>query len=217
MAVKFCTPAMEEDFLELRARAVAYAPGALLFAQGDACDTIMYIRRGEIQLSVISPLGQEAQVGTLGPGDFIGEEALTMHPVHSEAAHALVATSVFVLTKMQMHGLLHSNRALKTHFIAHLLKRNSRLEDDLVNQLFNSAEKRLARTLLLVSGLDKDDVLSDRLPPLSQLTLAQTIGTTRSRVNLLLNKFRRLGFICYGADGFVVNRSLRSVVHCEHD
>jgi CRP-like cAMP-binding protein len=163
-------------------------------------------------LSVLSHAGKEAVVATLGPGDFLGEGALAGYPLRLETATATAATTVLVVPKRQMVRLLHSHHELSDRFIAHMLTRNARLEADLIDQLFNSSEKRLARTLLLLARYGKGNVVHSVVPSISQETLAEMIGTTRSRVNFFLNKFRKLGFIGYDADGLTVNPSLLTVV-----
>jgi CRP/FNR family cyclic AMP-dependent transcriptional regulator len=202
-------------FLEsagLGKRIVNYARRDVIFSQGDPCDNVMYLQRGGIQLSVISHSGKEAIVSTLRAGDFLGEGALAGHPVRLETATATMASAVLVIPKRQMIRLLHSEHAFSDRFIAYMLVRNARLEADLVDQLFSSSEKRLARTLLLLARYGKGDKPRRVLPTVSQETLAEMIGTTRSRVNFFLNKFRRLGFIGYNADGLTINPSLLTVV-----
>lgn len=167
----------------------------------------MYLRSGRIQLSVLSQTGKEAIVATLGPGDFLGEGALAGHPVRLETARATMASTVLVVPKRQMIRLLHSQHALSDRFIAHMLVRNTRLEADLVDQLFNSSEKRLARTLLMLARYGKVNQPQRVVPRVSQEALAEMVGTTRSRVNFFLNKFRKLGFIKYDAGGLTINPS----------
>jgi CRP/FNR family cyclic AMP-dependent transcriptional regulator len=193
-------------------RVRTYARDGVLFAQGDPCDSVMYVRRGRVQLSVVSHSGREAIVATLGQGDFLGEGALAGHPIRLETAIATTAATVLVVPKRQMIKLLHSQHALSDRFIAHMLVRNARLEADLVDQLFNSSEKRLARTLLLLGRYGNSDKPLRMLPTVSQETLAEMVGTTRSRVNFFLNKFRKLGFIRYDARGLTINPSLLTVV-----
>jgi|SRR5476649_2100390 len=203
-----------QAFLEsagLGKRVVTYARADVVFSQGDPCDSVMYLRSGAIRLSVLSHAGKEAIVATLSPGDFLGEGALAGHPVRLETATANAASSVLVVPKRQMIRLLHSQSGFSDRFIAHMLIRNARLEADLVDQLFNSSERRLARTLLLLSRYGKGDK-PQRVPPISQEALAEMIGTTRSRVNFFLNKFRKLGFIQYDADGLTVHSALLAVV-----
>jgi len=202
-------------FLEsagLGKQVVSYAPGDVIFSQGDACDSVMYLRSGGIRLSVLSHAGKEAIVATLSAGDFLGEGALAGHPVRLETARATVASTLLVVPKQKMMDLLHSEHALSDRFIAHMLIRNARLEADLVDQLFNSSEKRLARTLLLLARYGNGDKPQRVLPAVSQETLAEMVGTTRSRVNFFLNKFRDLGFIDYGPDGLTIHSSLLTVV-----
>jgi CRP/FNR family cyclic AMP-dependent transcriptional regulator len=204
-----------QTFLEsagLGKRIVPYARGIVIFSQGDPTDSVMYLRTGGIQVSVLSHAGKEAIVATLVPGDFLGEGALAGHTVRLETATATMPSSVLVIPKQKMIQLLHSEHALSDRFIAHMLVRNTRLEADLVDQLFNSSEKRLARTLLLLARYGKADKSQRVLPPVSQETLAEMVGTTRSRVNFFLNKFRRLGFIDYDAGGLTVHHSLLTVV-----
>ncbi len=202
-------------FLEapgLKKRVATYARADTIFAQGDPCDSVMYLRTGGIQLTVVSRTGREAVIATLSPGDFLGEGALAGHPVRLETARATMPTEVLVVPKRQMIRLLHNQHAFSDRFIAHMLLRNARLEADLVDQLFNSSEKRLARTLLLLARFGKNDKPQRVLPSVSQETLADMIGTTRSRVNFFLNKFRKLGFIGYDAGGLTINPALLSVV-----
>lgn len=202
-------------FLEsagLGKRVATYVPKEVVFSQGDPCDSVMYLQSGAIQLSVLSHTGKEAIVATLGPGDFLGEGALAGHPIRLETATATLASGVLVVPKRQMIDLLHSEHALSDRFIAHMLLRNARLEADLVDQLFNSSEKRLARTLLLLARYGKPDKPQRVLAPISQETLAEMVGTTRSRVNFFLNRFRKLGFIEYDGSGLTINPSLLTVV-----
>jgi CRP-like cAMP-binding protein len=171
----------------------------------------MYLRAGGVQLSVVSYSGKEAVVGTVVAGDFLGEGALAGHLVRLETATATMASEVVVVPRLEMTRLLHSEHAFSDRFIAHMLTRNARLEADLVDQLFNSSEKRLARTLLLLARYGKHDKPVRAVPPISQSTLAEMVGTTRSRVNFFMKKFQRLGFIDY-TDGLKVNNSLLTVV-----
>jgi CRP/FNR family transcriptional regulator, cyclic AMP receptor protein len=204
-----------QAFLEsvgLGRRVVTYPRKGVIFSQGDPSDSVMYLRTGRVQLSVLSHAGREAIVATLGRGDFLGEGALAGHPVRLESARATVSTTVLVVPKRQMLELLHTEHAFSDRFIAHMLRRNARLEADLVDQLFNSSEKRLARTLLLLARYGKGNKPQRMLPVISQGALADMVGTTRSRVNFFLNKFRKLGFIEYDAKGLTVHPSLLSVV-----
>ena len=193
-------------------RAVLYDRNAVIFSQGDACDSVMYVRTGGVQLSVISHAGKEAVVASLGPRDFVGEGALAGQPVRLATARATLPTTLLVVPKRQMIRLLRTDLAFSDRFLAYMLGRNARLEADLIDQLFNSSEKRLARTLLLLSHYGAGDKPQQVLPAVSQETLAEMIGTTRSRVNFFLNKFRKLGFIDYNGDGLTINPSLLTVV-----
>jgi len=186
-------------------------PFELIFSQGDSCDNVMYIQKGAVRLSVLSHGGKEAIVGVMGPGDFLGEGALAGQPVRMGTATAVSATTLLVLPKKQMIQLLHDEPGFSDRFIEYMLSRNIRIEEDLVDQLFNSSEKRLARTLLLLARYGKEDRPQGVLPKLSQEMLAEMIGTTRSRVNFFMNKFRKLGFIEYNG-GLKINTSLLSVV-----
>ena len=183
----------------------------IIFAQGDPCDSVMYIQNGAVRLSVLSHSGKEAIVAVLGPGDFLGEGALAGQPVRIGTATAVAASTVLILPKQQMIRLLHEEPGFSDRFIQYMLSRNLRIEEDLVDQLFNSSEKRLARTLLLLARYGKEDKPQRVLPKLSQELLAEMIGTTRSRVNFFMNKFRKLGFIEYNG-GLKINTSLLSVV-----
>ena len=192
-------------------RVVNYRPAATIHAQGDRSDAVLYIQHGSVKLSVLSKAGKEAVVGVLGPGDFFGEGALAGQPVRLATATAMTASTVLVVPKRQMIRLLHSQRALSDRFIAHMLARNSRLEEDLVDQLFNASEKRLARALLLLARYGKPHGAERVLPKISQEVLAEMVGTTRSRVNFFMNKFRKLGFIDYNG-GLKVHDALLSLV-----
>jgi CRP/FNR family cyclic AMP-dependent transcriptional regulator len=201
-------------FLEsagLGKRVVTYRRKEVVFSQGDPCQHVMYVRSGAIQLSVLSNTGKQAIVAVLGPGEFLGEGALAGHPVRLETATATLASTVLVIPKRQMIRLLHSQHAFSDRFIAHMLLRNARLEADLVDHLFNSSEKRLARTLLLLARYGKESQPQRLLPRISQETLAEMVGTTRSRVNFFMNKFKKLGFIEYDG-GLKINPSLLTVV-----
>lgn len=206
-----------ESFLEtagISKKIVEYRPLATIFSQGDPSDTILYIQKGAVRLSVLSHSGKEAIVGMLGPGDFLGEGALAGQRVRIGTARAVSTTTALIVPKTQMIQLLHDEPAFSARFIEFMLSRNIRIEEDLVDQLFNSSEKRLARTLLLLarySMADKPQGVQGVLPKLSQETLAEMIGTTRSRVNFFMNKFRKLGFIEYNG-GLKIHTALLSVV-----
>ena len=189
-----------------------YGRGESIFAQGDSCDHVMYIQSGGVKLSVLSKNGREAVVAMLGPGDFFGEGCLAGQPLRMGSATAITPSAVLLVGKQAMVRLLHKQRGMSDRFIAHMLARNIRIEEDLIDQLFNSSEKRLARTLLLLARYGKENPVRV-VPRISQETLAKMVGTTRSRVNFFLNKFKRLGFIEYdGEIPLKINNSLLSVV-----
>jgi CRP/FNR family cyclic AMP-dependent transcriptional regulator len=203
-----------KSFLEtagVTRKTVEFARKATIFAQGAPAKTVMYILQGGVKISVVNGVGKEAVVAMLGPGDFFGEGALAGQLVRIGMATAVTPTSVLMVDRDEMMKLLHGNHEFSDGFISYMLTRNIRIEADLVDQLFNSTEKRLARALLLLAQYGKDDLHQRVLPKVSQETLAETIGTTRSRVNLFMNKFKKLGFITYDG-GIQVNSSLLSVV-----
>ena len=171
----------------------------------------MYIREGGVKLSVVSKEGKEAVVALLGPGDFFGEGCLAGVPFRMGLATAITPTTVMVIEKKEMIRVLHEEHKLSDRFISYLLTRNIRVEEDLVDQLFNSIEKRLARALLLLARYGNQDQPQKTLPKISQETLAEMVGTTRSRVNMFMNKFRKLGFIRYNGS-IQIHSSLLSVV-----
>jgi CRP/FNR family cyclic AMP-dependent transcriptional regulator len=190
-----------------------YRRGETVFTQGDACEHVWYIRAGGIKLSVLSKTGREAVVAMLGPGDFLGEGCLAGQSLRIGSATAVTPSTVLRIDKAHMAHLLHKQHAMSDRFIAHILTRNIRIEEDLIDQLFNSSEKRLARTLLLLARYGKQAKPTRVVPQISQATLAEMVGTTRSRVNFFLNKFRKLGFIEYeGERPIRINNSLLSVV-----
>jgi CRP/FNR family transcriptional regulator, cyclic AMP receptor protein len=193
--------------------AVHYARGDAIFTQGQACEHVMYIQSGGVKLSVLSKSGREAVVAMLGPGDFFGEGCLAGQRFRMGSATAITPSDVLLVRKAAMVRLLHRQHEMSDRFIAHMLTRNIRIEEDLIDQLFNSSEKRLARTLLLLARYGKEDKPIRLVPKISQETLAAMVGTTRSRVNFFLNKFKKMGFIDYDGDRPLrINRSLLSVV-----
>jgi CRP/FNR family transcriptional regulator, cyclic AMP receptor protein len=192
-------------------RVATYPRGKVVFAQGQPSNTVMYVQKGSIKISVLSRTGKEAVVAMLGPGDFFGEGALTGQPLRIGTATATMPTTVLIIEKDVMRGLLHHEPEFSARFISYMLARNIRIEADLVDHLFNSSEKRLARTLLLLARYGDQRGPEQRIPKISQETLAEMVGTTRSRVNFFMNKFRQLGFIEYNGD-LKVNTSLLSVV-----
>lgn len=192
---------------------VRFAKGANVFRQGDAANHVMYIQSGRVKLSVVSSAGREAVVAMLEPGDFFGEGCLAGQPLRMGSATAVASSVVLLVPKEAMAILLHKQQAMSDRFIVHMLSRNIRIEEDLIDQLFNSSEKRLARALLLLARYGKQEAPARIVPRLSQETLAEMVGTTRSRVNFFLNKFRTLGFIEYdGNRPLTINASLLSVV-----
>jgi CRP-like cAMP-binding protein len=182
-----------------------------IFTQGEAADAIFYIQTGQVRLTVVSQSGKEATVGILNVGDFFGEGALAGQPRRMGSASALTDCNLLRIEKTAMMRALHQQHAFSDLFVAYLLSRNIRYEADLVDQLFNSSEKRLARILLMLAHFGKDGVAHGVIPAISQETLAEMIGTTRSRVSFFMNRFRRLGFIHYNG-GLEVHSSLLNVV-----
>jgi CRP/FNR family cyclic AMP-dependent transcriptional regulator len=191
-------------------RVVQYRRGEVIFSQGDAGNDIRYLQKGAIKLSVFSRIGKEAVVAMLAPGDFFGEGALAGQSLRIGTATAVVASSVLIIEKETMVRLLHEEPTFSDRFIAYMVARNIRIEADLVDQLFNSSEKRLARTLLLLARYGEANP-QRTLPKISQETLAEMIGATRTRVNFFMNKFRKLGLIEYNG-GLKINSSLLSIV-----
>ena len=203
-----------EGFLgsaDVARRVVRFSADQVVFAQGAQANSVFYLRAGGVKLSVLSSTGKEAVVAMLDTGDFFGEGCLAGQPLRMSTAAAVVATTVLRIPRREMIRLLHEHAEFSDRFISHMLSRNIRIEEDLVDQLFNSSEKRLARTLLLLARYGKEDAPQRTLPKLSQETLAEMVGTTRSRVNFFMNKFRRLGFIEYNG-GLKINNSLLSIV-----
>jgi len=190
---------------------VSYPKGKIVFSQGQPSDTVMYLQKGGIKISVLSRTGKEAVVAMLGAGDFFGEGALTGQSIRLGTATATTATTVLIIEKDAMLRLLRDEPSFSERFMSYILARNLRIEADLVDHLFNSSEKRLARTLLLLARYGDQAGSERRIPKISQETLAEMIGTTRSRVNFFMNKFRDLGFIEYNGD-IKINPSLLSVV-----
>ena len=190
---------------------VEYRRRQRIYAQGDPATTVMYIQEGGVKLSVVSKEGKEAVVALLGPGDFFGEGCLAGLPFRMGLATAITPAKVLVIEKKEMIRVLHEEHRLSDRFIAYLLTRSIRVEEDLVDQLFNSIEKRLARALLLLARYSDQDQPQKMLPKISQETLAEMVGTTRSRINMFMNKFRKLGFIDYNGK-IEIHSSLLSVV-----
>jgi CRP/FNR family cyclic AMP-dependent transcriptional regulator len=203
-----------QDFLDsagVARKVTEFRRKETIFAQGDPAQNVMYIQKGGVRLSVLNEVGKEAVVAILGPGDFFGEGCLAGQPLRMGTATAITATTLMLIEKKEMIRVLHAEHAFSDRFISYMLSRNIRIEEDLVDQLFNSSEKRLARTLLLLARYGEQDKPQRVLPKISQETLAEMVGTTRSRVNFFMNKFRKLGFIKYNG-GLQINTSLLSVV-----
>jgi CRP/FNR family transcriptional regulator, cyclic AMP receptor protein len=184
-----------------------------IFAQGDSSDAVFYIREGKVKLTVVSKTGKEATIGILNKGDFFGEGCLTGQPRRLCSATAMTDCSLMKIDKKSMMKVLHEEHTFSDMFVAYLLTRNIQYQEDLVDQLFNSSEKRLARILLLLAHFGKEGSQEVAVPKLSQETLAEMVGTTRSRVSFFMNRFRKLGFIDYQAgDELQVHSSLLGVV-----
>jgi CRP/FNR family cyclic AMP-dependent transcriptional regulator len=191
----------------------AFSKKQPIFVQGDSSDAVFYIQKGKVKLTVVSEIGKEATIGILNEGDFFGEGCLTGQPLRMCSATAMSDCSVMRIDKKSMMEVLHREHAFSDMFVAYLLIRNIRYEEDLVDQLFNSSEKRLARILLLLAHFGKEGKAETLIPKISQEMLAEMIGTTRSRVSFFMNRFRKLGFIDYdGGSGLQVHSSLLNIV-----
>lgn len=192
-------------------RVVTYAAGDVIFRQGQACTDVQYVQSGTVKLAVVSRSGREGVVAMLGRGDFFGEGCLAGQALRIATATAMAPTRALSVPKATMIRLLHEEHEFSDRFLTHMLARNIRIEEELIDHLFNSSEKRLARTLLLLARYGKQGEPSRVLPRLSQEVLAGMVGTTRARVSFFMNKFRRLGFIEYNG-GLTIHNSLLSVV-----
>jgi len=190
-----------------------FEKNAVVFSQGDAADSVFYIQKGKIKVLVVSEQGKEAVVGIMEPGQFFGEGCLNGHPLRISTTTAIEECVVTSITKAAMLAALKSEPQFSELFMAYLLRRNSRIEEDLIDQLFNSSEKRLARLLLLLANFGKDGAPQPITTQVSQETLAEMIGTTRSRVSFFMNKFRRLGFITYNGKIEVHSSLLNAVLY----
>ena len=203
------------DSTGLAKRIVKFRRDEAIFAQGDPADSVIYIQQGGVKLSVVSKTGKEAVVAMLGPGDFFGEGCLAGQTLRIGSATAITPSSLLVIARKQMAKVLHDQNTMSDRFIAHMVSRNVRIEQDLIDQLFNSSEKRLARALLLLARYGKHTKPRQVVAKISQETLSEMVGTTRSRVNFFMNKFKKLGFIEYDGNldkGIQINSSLLSVV-----
>jgi CRP/FNR family transcriptional regulator, cyclic AMP receptor protein len=192
-------------------RVVEYRRSQEIYSQGDPATSVIYVQKGGVKLAVVNEVGKEAVLAILGPGDFFGEGSMAGQPVRMGSAAAITPTTLLVIEKNEMIRVLHAEHAFSDLFVSYMLSRNIRIEEDLIDQLFNSSEKRLARTLLLLARYGKESQPQKMLPKVSQEMLAGMIGTTRSRVSFFMNKFRKLGFIHYNG-GLHINTSLLSVV-----
>jgi CRP/FNR family cyclic AMP-dependent transcriptional regulator len=199
------------DSAGLARKVVEYTKSETIYSQGEPTENVLYIQKGAIKLSVVNQVGKEAIVAMLGPGDFFGEGGMAGQPIRMGTATATTPTTLLVIEKKEMIRVLHAERAFSDRFITYMLERNVRIEEDLIDQLFNSSEKRLARTLLLLARYGKQDEPQKVIGKISQETLAEIVGTTRARVNFFMNKFKKLGFISYNG-GLHVDPSLLSVV-----
>src|SRR6202171_410151 len=193
-------------------RVIALPKKQTIFTQGDAADTVFYIQEGKVRLTVVSKIGKEATLGILSAGEFFGEGGLAGQPLRMGSATAMTDCELLRIEKKAMMLALHREHTFSDLFVAYLLARNIRYEEDLVDQLFNSSEKRLARILLLLAHFGKEGVPETVIPKMSQETLAEMIGTTRSRVSFFMNRFRKLGFLDYGESGMQVHSSLLNIV-----
>lgn len=193
-------------------RIVVYRRSQKIYSQGDPATSVMYVQKGGVKLSVVNDVGKEAVVALLGPADFFGEGSMAGQSVRMGMATAITPTTVLVIEKNEMIRVLHTEHAFSDRFVSYILSRNIRIEEDLIDHLFNSSEKRLARTLLLLARYGKEPERQEMLPKVSQEMLAEIVGTTRPRINYFMNKFRNLGFIQYDKGGLHIHSSLLSVV-----
>ncbi len=193
-------------------KAVAFPKKQTIFTQGEAADAVFYIQQGKVRLTVVSKIGKEATLGILSEGAFFGEGGLAGQPLRMGSATAMTDCQLLRIDKKAMMLALHREHTFSDLFVAYLLTRNIRYEEDLVDQLFNSSEKRLARILLLLAHFGKEGVPETVVPKISQETLAEMIGTTRSRVSFFMNRFRKLGFLDYGESGMQIHSSLLNIV-----
>jgi CRP/FNR family cyclic AMP-dependent transcriptional regulator len=193
-------------------KVVPFPKKQIIFTQGDAADAVFYIQQGKVRLTVVSTIGKEATLGILNEGNFFGEGCLAGQPLRMGSATAMTDCELMRIDKNAMMLALHQEHTLSDLFTAYLLGRNIRYEEDLVDQIFNSSEKRLARTLLLLAHFGKEGVPQTVVPRISQETLAEMVGTTRSRVSFFMNRFRKLGFIDYGESGLQVHSSLLNII-----
>jgi CRP/FNR family transcriptional regulator, cyclic AMP receptor protein len=192
-------------------KVMEYSRGETIYSQGETASTVMYIQKGGVKLSVVNGSGKEAVVAMFGPTDFFGEGCMAGQSIRMGTTSAVTPTTALVIQKEELLRVLHSQHELSDHFITYMLAHNIRVEEDLIDQLFNSSEKRLARALLLLARYGEQDQPERVLAKVSQETLASMVGTTRSRINFFMNKFRKLGFIEYNGT-IKINKSLLTVV-----
>jgi CRP-like cAMP-binding protein len=212
MSVKFDPQAFLAKVSKPRAQA-DYRKNQKIFLQGDLADAVFYVQKGRIKLTVVSKEGKEAIIAIFGPGDFLGEGCLAGQSLRMATAAAISESSIIQLEKTDVIRALHDDASFSERFLHHLLTRNIRIEEDLVDQLFNSSEKRLARVLLLLANFGKEGKPEPVIPKISQETLAEIVGTTRSRVSFFMNKFRKLGFIEYNGTLEVHSSLLNVILH----
>src|ERR1700680_1251075 len=205
-------PQVYLDSVGASKRVAEFRKKQAIFSQGEAADSVMYVQKGSVKLTVVNETGKEAVGAIFGPGDFFGEGGMVGQAVRMGTAKALLPTTIVMVEKDKMMSMLHAEHELSDRFITCMLARNNRIEADLIDQRSNSTEKRLARTLLLLARYGGEDQPERVLQKVSQETLAEMIGTPRSRVNLFMNKFRKMGFIEYNNGGIKINRSLLTVV-----
>jgi len=197
----------------IKRKIVTYRRGQTIFSQGDESSSVMYLQSGKVKIAVTSSSGKEAIVALLHAGDFFGEGCIAGQPLRVATASAIAPASVLKIEKKEMIRVIHEEHEFSDRFVAHMLKRNVRIEEDLVDQLFNSSEKRLARALLLIARYGNNQKPEKIVARVSQGTLAEMIGTTRSRVSFFMNKFRKLGFIKYNGGLHVNDSLLRVILH----
>jgi CRP/FNR family cyclic AMP-dependent transcriptional regulator len=197
----------------LKKKLATYRKAQIIFSQGEKCHSVFYLQTGTVKISITSSTGKEAVVALLHSGDFFGEGSIAGQPLRVSTATATEPSTALVIQKAEMVRMIHKERKFSDRFVAHMLKRNVRIEEDLADQLFNSSEKRLARALLLVARYGNNQKPLEIVAPISQETLAEMVGTTRSRVSFFMNKFRRLGFIKYNGGIQVHDSLLRVILH----
>jgi CRP/FNR family transcriptional regulator, cyclic AMP receptor protein len=197
----------------LKKKLATYRKAQIIFSQGEECHSVFYLQTGTVKISITSSTGKEAVVALLHSGDFFGEGSIAGQPLRVSTATATEPSTALVIQKAEMVRMIHKERKFSDRFVAHMLKRNVRIEEDLADQLFNSSEKRLARALLLVARYGNNQKPLEIVAPISQETLAEMVGTTRSRVSFFMNKFRRLGFIKYNGGIQVHDSLLRVILH----